>query len=97
MKIYIICSVPAQIYIWEKSCFCDIDQNGLSQSDSRIFNQPFIQNKSMKQRNSLHVATNSQKLKVDRKFLVGNCQKWVQPKWSLDSKIDCIYRMNRWN
>ena len=30
--------------------------------------QPFIQNKSMKQRNSLHVATNSQKLKVDRKF-----------------------------
>ena len=27
----------------------------------------------------------------------GNCQKWVLPVWSRDSKIDCISKMNRWN
>ena len=31
-------------------------------------NQSFLQNKSMKQRNSLHVDTNSQRFKVDRNF-----------------------------
>ena len=31
-----------------------------------FLNQPFLQNKSMKQPNSLHVDTNSQKLKVDQ-------------------------------
>ena len=30
-----------------------------------FLNQPFLQNKLMKQLNSLHVDTNSQKLKVD--------------------------------
>ena len=30
-------------------------------------------------------------------FLVGHGQKWVWPIWSLDSKIDYILRMNRWN
>ena len=35
---------------------------------SGFLNQLFFQNKSMKQPNSLHVDTNSQKLKVDRKF-----------------------------
>ena len=34
---------------------------------SGFLNQPFFQNKSMKQPNSLHVDTNSQKLKVDQK------------------------------
>ena len=33
-----------------------------------FLNQPFLQNKSIKQCNSLHVDTKSQKLKVDRKF-----------------------------
>ena len=33
-----------------------------------FLNQPFLQNKSMRQPNSLHVDTNSQKFKVDRKF-----------------------------
>ena len=33
-----------------------------------LLNQPFLQHKSRKQYNSLHVDTNSQKLKVDRKF-----------------------------
>ena len=31
-------------------------------------NQPFLQKISMKQRNFLHVDTNSQKLKVDQKY-----------------------------
>ena len=35
-----------------------------------FFNQPFVQKKLMKQRNSLHVDRFSQKLKVDRKFFV---------------------------
>ena len=62
-----------------------------------FLNQQFLQNKSLKQPNSLHVDTNSQKLKVDQKFLVGNDQKWVWSILPLDSKIDCISRMNRWN
>ena len=33
-----------------------------------FLNQPFLQYKSMKQRNSLHVDANSQKLKVDQTF-----------------------------
>ena len=32
-----------------------------------FLNQPFLQHKSSKQHNALHVDTNSQKLKVDRK------------------------------
>ena len=35
-----------------------------------FLNQPFFQNKSMKQSYSLHVDTNSQKLKVDQNFFV---------------------------
>ena len=34
-----------------------------------FLNQPFLQNKLMKQPNFLHVDTNSQKLKVERSFL----------------------------
>ena len=59
-----------------------------------FLNQPFLQNKWMKQPNTFHVDTSSQKLKVDRKFLVVHGQKWVRPIWSLDSKINCILRMN---
>ena len=45
---------------------------------SGFYNQPFLQNKSTKQCNSLHVDTKSQKLKVDRKFfLVGHGEKGV--------------------
>ena len=34
-----------------------------------FFNQPYLQKKSMKYTDFLHVATNSHKLKVDQKFL----------------------------
>ena len=61
-----------------------------------FLNQTFLQNILMKQCNSLHVGTKSQKLKVDRK-LVGHGQKGVWPIWSLDSEIGCISRMNRRN
>ena len=40
---------------------------------SGFLNQPFLQNKSMKQCNSLHVRTNSPKLKVDGNFF---CWTW---------------------
>ena len=55
---------------------------------ARFLNQPFLQNKSMKQPHLLHIYTNSQKRKVGQKILVGHGQKWVWPIWSLDSKID---------
>ena len=48
----------------------------------------------MKQPDFLHVDTNSHKLNVDKKILVGYGQKWVWPVWSWDSKIDCFSRMN---
>ena len=43
------------------------------------------------------VDANSEKLKVDRVFLVGHNQKWVWPTCSWDSRIDYVSRMNRWN
>ena len=55
-----------------------------------FFNQPYLQNKSMKQSDFLHADTNSLKLKVDQNFLDGHGQKWMWPVWSQDSKIDCI-------
>ena len=61
-----------------------------------FFNKPYLQNKSVKYPVfSLHVDTYSHKFTVDPKFLVGCGQKWVWQVWSLDSKIDCISRMNR--
>ena len=45
-------------------------------------NQPFLQNKSMKQPHFLHVDTNSEKLKVDRKVF-----SWASPKMSGQSGL----------
>ena len=46
----------------------------------------------------MHVVINSCRLKGDQKFLgSGLGQKWVWPVWWQDSKIDRIWRMNRWN
>ena len=41
------------------------------------------------------IDTNSQKLKVYRNFLVGHGEKCAWSIWSLDSKIDCVSKMNR--
>ena len=45
----------------------------------------------------LHVGTISHKLKDDRKFLGWAWSEMGVPVWWWDSKIDCIWRMNRWN
>ena len=59
-----------------------------------FLNQAFLQCKSMKQPHFLYADTNSEKLKVIEKFLLGHGQKGVWPIWSLDSKIDSISRKN---
>ena len=57
----------------------------------------YLQNKSVKYPDFLHVGTNSGKLKVDKIFLGGHGQKSVWPVWSWDFKIDCTSRMIGWN
>ena len=85
-------------HIWENFCSWDIGQNALSQSYCRIFlNQLLLHNEWMRQHNVLHVDTNSQKLKVDRKFFDVHGQKWAWPVSSLGSEIYYISRMNRFN
>ena len=59
-----------------------------------FFNQPYFQNKSMKQPDFLDVNMNSYKLKVDQKYLSGRGQRWKWPACSWDSKIDSFSRMN---
>ena len=60
-----------------------------------FLNQVFLQNKLMKQCNSLDVGTKLQKLKVDVKFFGWAWSKRVWPIWSLDFKIDYIFIINR--
>ena len=48
----------------------------------------------MKQTHYLIVNANLQKLKVYQDSLVGHDQKWVWPIWYVDSRIDCISRIN---
>ena len=62
-----------------------------------FFNQPYLQNESIKQPVFLHVDTNSHELKVDQNFLGGHGHKWAWPVWSWDSEISCISRITRWN
>ena len=56
----------------------------------------YRKNEQMELTDFLQASTNSRKSKVDWSFLVGDGQKWVWPVWSLDSKIDHIWRMTRW-
>ena len=62
---------------------------------AEVLNQLFPQKKSVKQSHFFWFDT--EVLKVDQKNLFGHGQKWLQPFWFLDSKIDCILRLNRWN
>ena len=59
-----------------------------------FFNQPYLQNKSIKQSDFFHGDTNSHKLNLIKRFLSGHGQNWVWPVWVWNSKIDCISRMN---
>ena len=52
---------------------------------ARFLNQPFLQDKSIKQPNFLHVDTNSQKLKVDQ-----NLFGWVQSKMGLANLVPVL-------
>ena len=82
-------------HIWEKSCFWDIGENSLGQSDCRILKSTISPEEIDETALFLHVDKNSPKLKVDWKFLIGHGQKWVWPIWSQNFKIDGISRMNR--
>ena len=59
-----------------------------------FFNQPYLQNKSMKQPDFLYVDTNSHKLKVDQKIFGWAWSEMGVASLLQDSKIDCISRMN---
>ena len=66
MKIYIICCVPAQTFYLGKSFVPETWAKMFSAN--QIFNQPYLQNKSVKYfLHFLHIDTNSHKLKVDQK------------------------------
>ena len=60
----------------------------------KFFNQPYLQNKSMKYLDFLHLDTNSYKSKVDQNFFGWLGSTWVWSVWSWDSKMDRISRMN---
>ena len=64
MKTYNICSVPAQIPYFGK--FFVLRYGPKCSQIAGFFNQPYLQNKSMKQPDFLHVDLSSHKLKVDQ-------------------------------
>ena len=66
MQIFIICGVPAYIPYLGKFLFL-VYEPKCSQI-AGFFNQPYLQNKSLKYPDFLHVDTNSHKLKVDQKI-----------------------------
>ena len=80
MKFYSICCVPVQIpYLKNfspETCAKMISANQIV----GFFNKPYIQNKSLKWLDFLHVDTNSYELKVNQKFLV-----WAGSKMGLAS------------
>ena len=57
-------------------------QNVLSQQIAGFFNQPYLQNKSLKWPDFLHVDTNLHKLKVGQKFFG-----WVWPEMGVASLV----------
>ena len=69
MEMYIVFSVPAQIPYLGKIFVPKIWAIFSANQIGAFFNQPYFQKKSMKQPDFLHVDTNSQKLKVDKKNL----------------------------
>ena len=95
MKICLISSVLAQILYLGKVLFGDIVQNGLSQSDFRIFKSTISPKQINEKAWFFACWYKLQKLKVNRNFYGWEWSKIVWPICSLDSKIDS--RMNRWN
>ena len=99
MKIYLVSSVPAQILYLRKILYlrCRPKWSQPIRFQDFLINHFFKAN-SMKQPNSFHVDTNSQKLKVDGIFFGW---KWSKNEcgqsdlWTL--KLTVISRMNWWN
>ena len=94
MKTYYFLCFLLKSHIWENLCSWDMDQDVLSQSDCRIFNQPYLQNKSIKLPDILHVYTSSH---------IFSCSKILEWTWSKmghrtqDPEIGYISSMNWWN
>ena len=72
---YLLCSCTNPIL--ENFCSWDMDQSVLRQSECTIFNQPYLQNKSMKQPDFLLADISSYKLKVDQKLFGWTSSKMV--------------------
>ena len=84
-KIYIMCSVPAQIPYLVKVLFMRYGakcSQPMRLQDFLIFNQPYLQNKSVKQPDFMHVDTNSHKLKANQTYFG-----WVQSKMGVTSLV----------
>ena len=77
-----------KFHIWENFYHLDMGQNVLSNKIAGFFDQPYIQNKSVKQPGFLYGDTNSHKLKVGKNIFGRSSSKRVRPVWSRDSKID---------
>ena len=85
-------------YIGKNLVLWDIGQNGLSQSDCRIFKSTISHE--INRWNSLILCMLIQIQKNDKlieNLVVEHSKKWVWSIWSLGSKFSCISRMNRWN
>ena len=69
IKIYIICCVPCTNSLFGKILVPEIWAKMFSANQiAGFFNQPYLQNKSMKQRDFLRADTNSHKLKVNQEI-----------------------------
>ena len=84
-KIYIMCSVPAQIPYLVKVLFMRYGakcSQPMKLQDFLIFNQPYLQSKSVKQPDFMHVDTNSHKLKANQTYFG-----WVLSKMGVTSLV----------
>ena len=68
MKTYLVCCFPAQISYWKTFVFKIWAKMFSASQIGRCFSQPYLQNKSVKQPDYLHVDTNSHRLNVDQIF-----------------------------
>ena len=95
MIFYFVCCVLAQILYLEKVLFLRYRENALSQSDCRIFKSTIYPEQIDLTVSFFACWCKFLKIKILLKSFGWAWQKCVGPIWSLDSKIDCISRINR--
>ena len=95
MIFYFVCCVLAQILYLEKVLFLRYRENALSQSDCRIFKSTIYPEQIDLTVSFFACWCKFLKIKILLKSFGWAWQKFVGPIWSLDSKIDCISRINR--